>query len=471
MVDSAGRPRHHHWELIWGFEYVAVSKPDLNFLQFDYLSFVSSNKISPSDQSIGSFRRPSIKGLEELHITSSDTCTILSFHPSMAAPSGSGTLLLLMRSPMVILLVILPILLLLSDGGGSSGVASAQRGRGGGSRSSAKVNEGDIRALLAWRDAVLGEGGLDSKDPRMVDGHPMASWKEGTSPCPNTGGGSYVADQWRSYSTRGWANQCGALSVGGGWLGIHLCVLVDGEWRVKDINLQNCGIKGPLPEVLGDLDHMFHLDLDGNMFTGPLPVRLGDLKHLEVLSLDDNLFTGRIPSTWGKLTQLRVMDLSDNMLEGPVPPMLANTKAATIATENNPLPMQQAINSSGRNTGMYVYGNGGLCGVMPDGINPGMKPWSARFEGRDSPYFNTGLLAPGTQFQTQAAASVFTESGEYLPPGCPSPMKCVLRCGIRSPLSREGLCLKFCGDPTKGDDLGEGQGELVDLSEYAEFQG
>lgn len=342
--------------------------------------------------------------------------------------------------------------------------AAAQRGNG----RDAKVNENDVRALLAWRNAVLKtgpNGTLDADDPRMVDGHPMASWREGTSPCPGTGG-NYVADQWRSYSTRGWANQCGALSIGGGWLGIHLCVLVDGEWRIKDINLQNCGIRGPLPEALGDLEHMFHLDLDGNMFTGPLPRSFGDLKHLEVLSLDDNLFTGRIPASYGKLTQLRVLDLSDNLLEGPIPPTLANTKAATVATENNPLPMQQAINSSGRNTGMYVYGNGGLCGIVPPGINPGMKPWSARFEGRDSPYHNTGIL---TAPPAGGEAGAFAPDGTYLPPGCPSRLKCVLRCGVPSVLTREGLCIKFCGE--EGDDLGEGQGELVDMDTFAEAAG
>ena len=40
---------------------------------------------------------------------------------------------------------------------------------------------------------------------------------------------------------------------------------------------------------------------------------------------------------------------------------------------------------------------------------------------------------------------------------------------VPSVLTREGLCIKFCGE--EGDDLGEGQGELVDMDTFAEAAG
>ncbi|KAK6926516.1 Leucine-rich repeat-containing N-terminal, plant-type [Dillenia turbinata] len=83
--------------------------------------------------------------------------------------------------------------------------------------------------------------------------------------------------------------------------------------RVTQIQVQNLGLKGPLPQNFNQLDKLYNLGLQRNNFTGKLPTFSG-LADLQFAYLDYNEFD-TIPSDFFKgLNSLRVMALDNNPL-------------------------------------------------------------------------------------------------------------------------------------------------------------
>ncbi|KAJ0900594.1 putative nucleotidyltransferase, Ribonuclease H [Helianthus annuus] len=78
------------------------------------------------------------------------------------------------------------------------------------------------------------------------------------------------------------------------------------------------GFNGSIPESLGRLTGLTHLNLQSNLLTGPIPESLGRLTGLTHLNLQSNLLTGPIPVSLGQLTKLVDLDVSENSLEGVV---------------------------------------------------------------------------------------------------------------------------------------------------------
>jgi Leucine-rich repeat (LRR) protein len=78
------------------------------------------------------------------------------------------------------------------------------------------------------------------------------------------------------------------------WFGI----LVSGN-RVIKIELQRNGLKGPLPDAIGDLSALTHLDMNNNQISGSIPESIGQLTGLKMIRLGVNDITGTVPSSLG----------------------------------------------------------------------------------------------------------------------------------------------------------------------------
>ena len=61
------------------------------------------------------------------------------------------------------------------------------------------------------------------------------------------------------------------------------------------------------------------LDLGNNRVRGPLPAILGRLEHLQRLWLGFNALTGEIPPEWASLRRLEDVYLRANGIEGSLP--------------------------------------------------------------------------------------------------------------------------------------------------------
>ena len=99
------------------------------------------------------------------------------------------------------------------------------------------------------------------------------------------------------------------------WFG----VTTDAEGYVTSIDLNNRGLAGPIPSVLGDLRRLEHLDLSGNQLSGRIPPEIGGLERLTHLILTGNQLEGPIPPQLGSLEELTYLDLDGNELTGRIP--------------------------------------------------------------------------------------------------------------------------------------------------------
>jgi Leucine-rich repeat (LRR) protein len=87
---------------------------------------------------------------------------------------------------------------------------------------------------------------------------------------------------------------------------------------LRELNLENSQLMGPIPTSIGKLTALKVLFLNDNQLTGPIPTSLGRLASLQKLSVSSNLLNGTITSSMGQLTKLIYLDVSNNSLEGAV---------------------------------------------------------------------------------------------------------------------------------------------------------
>jgi len=66
------------------------------------------------------------------------------------------------------------------------------------------------------------------------------------------------------------------------------------------------------------------LNLGNKGLKGPIPDNIGQLNYLEILSLGSNELTGKIPKTVGALTNLFIFTVNGNFLEGEIPESVCN---------------------------------------------------------------------------------------------------------------------------------------------------
>ena len=92
--------------------------------------------------------------------------------------------------------------------------------------------------------------------------------------------------------------------------------------KVTTLLLGGLNLVGKIPNEVGYLTELEHLELQGNQINGSIPISVGSLSRLAYLKLAQNSLTGTVPSTFGLMTSLRYLDLGSNSLTGTVPSSL-----------------------------------------------------------------------------------------------------------------------------------------------------
>ncbi|CAI0628163.1 unnamed protein product, partial [Linum tenue] len=84
----------------------------------------------------------------------------------------------------------------------------------------------------------------------------------------------------------------------------------------------NCGLKGYIPDAVGNLSNLVRLELSSNQLSGSIPRAIQRLRMLQGLNLADNELQGPIPNELCELQALVELSLSDNNLSRQIPECL-----------------------------------------------------------------------------------------------------------------------------------------------------
>ncbi|KAL1538492.1 Receptor like protein 22, variant 2 [Salvia divinorum] len=85
------------------------------------------------------------------------------------------------------------------------------------------------------------------------------------------------------------------------------------------IDFSSNSFYGEIPNAVGDLTLLHHVNFSHNALNGSIPKSFGRLRGLESLDLSGNQLAGLIPVELGELTFLEVLNLSYNKLVGMIP--------------------------------------------------------------------------------------------------------------------------------------------------------
>lgn len=106
------------------------------------------------------------------------------------------------------------------------------------------------------------------------------------------------------------------------WYGVR----TDSKGRVIRLNLEANGLKGTIPESIGNLVYLTYLNLGSNFdaITGPIPESFGNLVNLTYVDLCASGLTGTIPGSIGNLVNLETLLIHINNLSGEIPESIGN---------------------------------------------------------------------------------------------------------------------------------------------------
>ncbi|KAL1542447.1 receptor-like protein 7 [Salvia divinorum] len=102
------------------------------------------------------------------------------------------------------------------------------------------------------------------------------------------------------------------------------------------IDFSSNSFYGKIPNAIGNLTSLHHLNFSHNALNGSIPKSFGQLKNLESLDLSVNQLAGPIPEELGELTFLEVLNLSYNKLVGKIPKGRQMQTFSAESFEGNP---------------------------------------------------------------------------------------------------------------------------------------
>ncbi|XP_043705098.1 MDIS1-interacting receptor like kinase 2-like [Telopea speciosissima] len=95
------------------------------------------------------------------------------------------------------------------------------------------------------------------------------------------------------------------------------------------LSLFGNSINGSIPTQMGNLRNLNELDLGENSLLGSIPTQMGNLRNLNRLMLGHNFLSGSIPTWMGNLRNLTELDLEGNSLSGSIPTQMGNLRNLT----------------------------------------------------------------------------------------------------------------------------------------------
>ncbi len=99
------------------------------------------------------------------------------------------------------------------------------------------------------------------------------------------------------------------------WHGVTL----NSSGCVEKIELSFNSLEGMIPEEIGNLEELVHLDLNTNYISGELIQEIGLLENLTYVDLSWNELEGMIPPEFGRLKKLETLNLEVQSLESLLP--------------------------------------------------------------------------------------------------------------------------------------------------------
>ncbi|KAJ3296041.1 hypothetical protein HDU79_007664 [Rhizoclosmatium sp. JEL0117] len=141
--------------------------------------------------------------------------------------------------------------------------------------------------------------------------------------------------------------------------------------RMETLNLGANELTGEIPYQIGALASLKTLNISGNHLRGCIPWSIGELTQLTHLDLNSNCLTGLIPYQLGRLFHLESLILNTNLLSGWIPTELANlVNLVHLDIGSNllsgPLPISIA---NLQNLRFIVASNNQLSGLIPVGLS------------------------------------------------------------------------------------------------------
>ena len=94
--------------------------------------------------------------------------------------------------------------------------------------------------------------------------------------------------------------------------------------NLRSLNLSENQLSGSILENIGNLENLRTLYLSSNQFSGSIPESIGNLENLVNLHINDNQFSGSIPKSIGQLTNMTNIRMENNQLTGSIPESIGN---------------------------------------------------------------------------------------------------------------------------------------------------
>ncbi|CAI9784405.1 unnamed protein product [Fraxinus pennsylvanica] len=93
---------------------------------------------------------------------------------------------------------------------------------------------------------------------------------------------------------------------------------------LEKFEANSCGIRGTIPNEIGNLSNLISLHMGSNKLRGRIPETLGELKKMQSLAIDNNKLEGPIPVSFCKFENLYSIILEKNELSQEIPGCLGN---------------------------------------------------------------------------------------------------------------------------------------------------